>query len=444
MNINKKINKFLAISLALTNLAFQCDKSSIYAMKPNSLNCIRRNEISAIKREFSSDDRSESISYINSDVELDGNKVTFMVFNGPVLMRGLADNQFNENLVLEGNTIKEKITYALTKNFNILHILAKINADSASNFRIAKKTGDSPNDISEIFKNMNQKLQESDLYKKYYKELEDLLGFKIPTSTIPKAIEILMLFDFSGLDPKTESEIAQSLCLGFGIASGLLAAVCLPAWVVALPVILFASYRGTEALYDSEEKIQEIIDEERKANIVILIRQFLGSLRTNPKEALNSNVCCMYFDDRKDINTLANDDGFFRYLGKMITSSAKTYEQHPNKGANVDFSFVEGLGRCASKMIEYDVFPKYIQIFRKLHSGQLKSKDLKAINSALGENCSFPIILIFSSKTFDTIRKLLKCDVGEDIIIDTVKAIDDSVTEDQIREAIYEVRKNNK
>ena len=49
MNIIKKINKFLSVSLALTNFMFQYDKSFVYAMKPVKLGDVQGKEISKVR-----------------------------------------------------------------------------------------------------------------------------------------------------------------------------------------------------------------------------------------------------------------------------------------------------------------------------------------------------------------------------------------------------------
>lgn len=365
----KKINKFLASAMVLTNLMFQGGNSLGFAVDPVKLEDVQEKEIGKVRASFAERSGNESIfedtdtglshSYVSSVKLKDGKKVCFMVINAPKLMNGLDSISLKKNIEKSsGDTTTSHIKKMLGDGYNLLHILACLRNDSYIMFNELTEKHKSLNELKKEMDSKLTKLLNSDEYDKYYQQVYDFMGGKIKKEGIKEVVKSLIL----------SSGMSQSAFESAWKGQALIAASCVVTAVcpVLLPVTLRLSYKGGAMIGESDMKIKMNIEHQKLCNLESILSQILYKICDDRERIANTNALLIVFDDRSDVRT--NDGSILKSLSSVFVPTAYTVKD--NRGADVEFRCVKDL-KNAPKMREYkrngkNLFSIYTQIFQRL------------------------------------------------------------------------------
>lgn len=366
--IMKKMNKFLASAMVLTNLMFQGGNSLGFAVDPVKLEDVQGKEISKVRAKFAERAGNDSdfedtdvalpCSYVSSVKLKDGKKVCFIVINAPKLLDGLNIPLLKQNIKKSSDdNIKSHIEKSLS-GYNLLHILACLRNDSYIMFNELTEKHKSLNELKKEMDSKLTKMLNSDEYDKYYQQVYNFMGGKIKKEGIKEVVKSLIL----------SSGMSQSAFESAWKGQALVAASCIVGAVcpVLLPVTLRLSYKGGAMIGESDMKIKMNIEHQKLCNLESILSQILYKICDDRERIANTNALLIVFDDRSDVRT--NDGSILKSLSSVFVPTAYTVKD--NRGADVEFRCVKDL-KNAPKMIEYkrngkNLFSIYTQIFQRL------------------------------------------------------------------------------
>ena len=404
----KKMNKFLASAMVLTNLMFQGGNSLGFAVDPVKLEDVQGKEISKVRASFAKRAGNDSdfedtdvalpCSYVSSVKLKDGKTVCFMVLNAPKLLDGLNIPLLKQNIKKSsGDTTASHIDKNLKGGYNLLHILACLRNDSYIMFNELTEKHKS---FDEFKKDMDSKLTKmltSDQYDKYYQQVYDLMGGKIKKEGIKEVVKSLIL----------SSGMSQSAFESAWKGQALVAASCIVGAVcpVLLPVTLRLSCKGGAMIGESDMKIKMNIEHQKLCNLESILSQILYKICDDRERIANTNALLIVFDDRSDVRT--NDGSILKSFSSVFVPTAYTVKD--NRGADVEFRCVKDL-KNAPKMIEYkrngkNLFSIYTQIFQRLMEHPDDMPTLTYIRNYLTNGVTSPAKQITVEKIDDGAEK---------------------------------------
>lgn len=404
----KKINKFLASAIVLTNLTFQCGNSLGFAIDPVKLENVQSEEISKVRAsfaerlgsdsDFEDTDIALSHSYVSSVKLKDGKTVCFMVLNAPKLMDGLDVPSLREHIKKsKGDTIVSHMEKKFKDGYNLLHILACLRNDSYIMFNeLTEKYDRFDNGFKKEMDSKLTKLLTSAEYDKYYQQVYDFMGGKIKKESIKEVVKSLILSAGISQSAFQSAWKGQALALASWVAG----AVC----PILLPVTLPLSFKAGTMIRESDMKVEMEVEQQKLSNLESILSQILHKICDDKARIANTNALLIVFDDRSDVRI--NNGGILKGFASLFVPTVYTVKD--NRGADVEFRCVKNL-KNAPKMIEYkrngkSLFSVYAQIFQRLMEHPDDMPTLTYIRDYLTNGTNSPAKQITDKKVNKSIK----------------------------------------